>query len=401
MRRLVHAALLLTAAPLLAQAQGEQTAPAARPGAPVETAPPNVPELKPAFVGQTRAPAVRTATPLAVTTLASGLNKPWAVAALPDGRFLVSEKAAGRLTLVDAKGNKTPLAGTPRTDARGQGGMLDVVLAPDFASSRRIYWSYAQPREGGNGLAVAHGRLGADRVEQVRIIYRAMPTLDSTMHYGGRLVFAPGGHLFVTSGERSILPGRKQARDPQSSFGKVVRLTRDGAPAGGGMAGARPENWTQGHRNALSAALDGKGRLWVVEMGPRGGDELNLIERGKDYGWPTIGYGEEYSGTPIHRTTQQAGLEQPVYYWDPVISPSGMVIYSGGMFPEWRGNVLTGGLSATALVRLVLNGDRVVGEERLLADRGQRIRDVRQAADGSLLLLTDDANGQLLRVARR
>lgn len=321
---------------------------------------------------------------------------------MPDGRFLVSEKSAGTLRLIAADGTKSPpLVGTPRTDNRDQGGMLDVVLAPDFAASRRIYFSYAEPRTGGNGLAVARGRLGDDRVERVEVIFRAQPTLDSTKHYGGRLVFAPDGHLFVALGERSILPGRVQARDLKSDFGKIVRLTADGKPAGSGLPGARPEIWTSGHRNPISAALDPAGRLWVVEMGPKGGDELNLIEARKDYGWPTIGYGEEYSGAPIHKATTAPGLEQPVYYWDPVISPSGMVIYSGSMFPEWRGNVLIGGLSSKALVRLVMAGDRVIGEERLFTERGARIRDVRQAPDGSLLLLTDSDNGELLRVSAR
>jgi glucose/arabinose dehydrogenase len=225
------------------------------------------------------------------------------------------------------------------------------------------------------------------------------------MHSGGRLVWARDGTLFVTLGERSVLPGRLQAQNLNSHFGKIVRINADGSVPRDNpyvnRPGARPEIWSSGHRNVLSAALDGQGRLWEVEMGPRGGDELNRPERGKDYGWPTIGYGEEYSGDRIHQTTQQAGLEQPVYYWDPVISPSGMTIYSGRLFPEWRGNVFIGGLSSKALVRLVMNGDRVVGEERLLTDREERIREVVQGPDGALYLLTDRANGKLLRVAPR
>jgi len=228
------------------------------------------------------------------------------------------------------------------------------------------------------------------------------PTLDSTMHAGGRLVFAPDGTLFITLGERSILPGRVQARDLRSDFGKIVRIFPDGRiPEDNpfaGKPGARPEIWTLGHRNVLGADLDAQNRLWVAEMGPRGGDELNLIERGKDYGWPTIGYGEEYSGKPIHATTQAPGLEQPVYYWDPVISPGSLLIYSGELFPEWRGNFLIAGLSSKALVRLVLRDDRVVGEERLLADRKERIRDVEQGPDGAVYLLTDDSNGKILKL---
>jgi glucose/arabinose dehydrogenase len=271
-----------------------------------------------------------------------------------------------------------------------------------------IYWTYSEPRGGGDGLNVARARLvdgSQPRVENVQIIFRMTPTLESNMHSGGRLVWARDGTLFVTLGERSVLPGRVQAQDLGSHFGKIVRINADGSvPRDNPFAkrpGARPEIWSSGHRNVLSAALDAQGRLWEVEMGPRGGDELNRPERGKDYGWPAIGYGEEYSGARIHQTTQQAGLEQPVYYWDPVISPSGMAIYSGRMFPEWRGNVFIGGLSSKALVRLVMNGDRVVGEERLLTERGERIREVVQGPDGALYLLTDRAGGKLLQVTPR
>jgi glucose/arabinose dehydrogenase len=219
------------------------------------------------------------------------------------------------------------------------------------------------------------------------------------------MVWAPDGKLFVTLGERSILPGRVQAQKLDSHFGKIVRINADGSvPSDNpfvGRQGARPEIWSSGHRNILSAALDGQGRLWEVEMGPRGGDELNRPERGKDYGWPAIGYGEEYSGKPIHRTTQAPGMEQPVYYWDPVISPSGMAIYSGSLFPEWHGNIFVGGLSSKALVRLVMDGDRVAGEERLLTDRDARIREVVQGPDGALYVLTDAENGSLLKITPR
>ncbi|MBW3558969.1 MAG: PQQ-dependent sugar dehydrogenase [Proteobacteria bacterium] len=381
---------------------------AAPQGAPVETGKPNVPEFRPAFAGQTRAPAVQTRTPIQVTEIAGGLDAPWALAFMPDGRMLVTEKP-GALRILTAQGAKSePVAGMPRVDARGQGGLLDVELGPNFNRDRMIYWTYSEPRQGGNGLAVARGRLveGAQpRVENVQVIFRMQPTIESTMHSGGRLVWARDGKLFVTLGERSILPGRMQAQNLNSHFGKIVRINADGSvPRDNPFArrpGARPEIWSSGHRNVLSAALDGKGRLWEVEMGPRGGDELNRPEPGKDYGWPTIGYGEEYSGARIHQTTQQAGLEQPIYYWDPAISPSGMAIYSGRLFPEWRGNVFIGGLSSKGLVRLVMNGDRVVGEERLLTERGERIREVVQGPDGALYVLTDRANGKLLRIAPR
>ncbi|KAB7648966.1 PQQ-dependent sugar dehydrogenase [Polymorphobacter fuscus] len=373
--------------------------------APVPTGPANVPEFTPAFAGQTRAPAVTSQTKLAVTEIATGLNKPWGLAFLPDGRMLVSEKAAGTLRIIAKDGTKSaPVTGTPKTDARDQLGMMGVAAPGDGY----VYWSYAEPRDGGNGLAVARGKLGgtaaAPAMSDVKVIFRMMPTLDSTKHAGGRLIFPKDGTLFVTLGERSDMPGRVQAQDLGSHFGKIVRINRDGTvprdnPYLANKA-ARPEIWSKGHRNILSAALDDQGRLWDVEMGPKGGDELNLVMRGRDYGWPTISYGEEYSGKPIGKgITKAAGMEQPVYYWDPVISPSGMTIYSGSLLPEWRGNVFIGGLSSKALVRLVLKEGRVAGEERLLTDRGERIRDVVQGPDGALYLLTDDADGKLLRVA--
>jgi len=368
---------------------------------------PNPPAEEPAFSGQTRAPAVETKTPLEVETIASGFEKPWAIAFLPDGRFLVTEKPTGNLYIVTKQGKKSPpVAGLPPVDGRNQGGLLDVELSPDYGNSGRIYWTYYEPREGGNGLAVARARLvdgKAPRVEDVEVIFRMQPTIDSTLHAGGRLVFHPDGNLFVVLGERSILEGRKQAQDLASHFGKIVRIRPDGSvPENNpfvGREGARPEIWTLGHRNILAAALDDEDRLWIVEMGPRGGDELNRIEKGKDYGWPTIGYGEEYSGRPIHESTHAPAMEQPVYYWDPVISPSGLTIYSGNLIPEWRGDFLIGGLSSRALIRLVVRDGRVVGEERLLRDRKERIREVVQGPDGALYLLTDESNGKLLRVA--
>jgi glucose/arabinose dehydrogenase len=377
--------------------------------APVSTGPPNVPEFQPAFPGQTRAPEVRTTTPLEVTTIATGFDKPWAIAFLPDGRFLVTEKPTGRLYVVTREGAKSaPVEGLPEVDGRGQGGLLDVEVAPDFATSRLVYWTYSEPRTGGNGLAVARGRLAespALRIDGLEIVFRMQPTLQSTMHSGGRLVFAPDSTLFVTLGERSIPAGRMQAQDLASHFGKVVRIRPDGTvPADNPFVarkGARPEIWSSGHRNILSAALDDANQLWVVEMGPQGGDELNRIERGKDYGWPTIGYGEDYSGERMHQRTQAPGMEQPVYYWDPVIAPSGLTIYRGSLFPEWKGNLLVGGLASQALVRLVMKDDRVVGEERLLTDLKARIREVVEGPDGALYLLTDETNGRLLRVAPR
>lgn len=375
-------------------------------GPPVDVGAPNVPEFKPAFPEQTRAPQIKTAAALQVVEVATGLNKPWAIAFLPDQRMLVTEKPTGNLFIIGKDGSKSPpIGGVPPVDGRDQGGLLDVEVAPDHADSKLVYWTYYEARPGGNGLAVARGKLtddAAPSLSEVQVIFRMEPTLDSTKHAGGRLVFAPDGLLFVTLGERSIVEGRVQARELDSHLGKVVRIKPDGTvPQDNpfvGRAGARPEIWTIGHRNVLAATLDSRARLWVVEMGPKGGDELNLVQRGKDYGWPLIGYGEEYSGAPIHQNTQAAELEQPVYYWDPVISPSGLTIYSGALFPEWKGDFFVGGLSSTALIRLMVRNDKVVGEERLLTDLRARIREVVQGSDGALYLLTDDVNGKLLKV---
>jgi aldose sugar dehydrogenase len=375
-------------------------------GPPASTGTPNVPEFKPAFPEQTRAPGMTTQTAFEVVEVASGFNKPWAIAFLPDERMLVTEKATGKLYIVTPEGTKSPaVMGLPEVDARGQGGLLDVEVGPDYPSSGLIYWTYYEPREGGNGLAVARAKLndGArPSVSDLQVIFRMMPTLESTAHAGGRLVFAPDGKLFVTLGERSILEGRMQAQALESHFGKIVRIEQDGSVPSDNpyvnTEGAKPEIWSSGHRNVLAAALDAKGRLWEAEMGPKGGDEVNLVQRQKDYGWPTIGYGEEYSGGAVHQQTQMSGLEQPVYYWDPVISPSGMTIYSGSLFTEWGGDIFIGALSGTSLIRLMVRNDKVVGEERLLKELGARIREVVQGPEGALYLLTDDANGKLLKI---
>lgn len=383
--------------------------------APVTQGKPNVPEFAPALAGQTRAEAITTAAKLTVSEVATGLKSPWGIALLPDGRALVTEKNPGAIRIIGRDGSiSPPVAGLPPVDARGQGGMMGITLPPQGGTKaspggeapNTVFWTYAEPREGGNGLAVARGVLvdgPQPRMTDVRVIFRVQPTLDSVQHFGGRLVFNPDGTLFVTLGERSKLPGRVQAQDLASDFGKIVRINRDGSIPGDnpfvGKPGARPEIWSYGHRNILGAALDAKGRLWEAEMGPQGGDELNLVVKARDYGWPTITYGEEYSGAPIGAAiTQKAGMEQPVYYWDPVIAPSGLVVYSGRMLPEWRGNILIGGLAARALVRLVLKGDKVVGEERLLTERKERIRDVVEGPDGALWLVTDSPDGKLLKV---
>lgn len=371
---------------------------------PVEQGAPNVAEQRPAFAGQTRACAAPASAPVAVDVIAR-LERPWAVEPLPDGALLVTERP-GRMRVVSAEGRVgEPLAGLPKVDARGQGGLLDVALSPAFERDRTVFWSYAEPRDGGNGTSVARGVLSADRtrLEQVRVILRTLPAYDGDKHFGSRLVFGPDGMLYVTLGDRSDRVTRPQAQDPKSHLGKILRIQPDGGvPADNpaiAPAGARQEIWSWGHRNVQAAAFDARGRLWVAEMGTQGGDELNLIQKGRNYGWPLIAYGEEYSGRPIgDGLTAREGLEQPVYYWDPVIAPSGAQWYDGDAFPAWRGNLFVGGLRGRALVRLVIENDRVVGEERLLSDRGERIRDVRQGRDGALYLVTDASDGQLWRI---
>ena len=313
------------------------------------------------------------------------------------------------MRIVTAKGNiGKPIAGVPEVDARGQGGLLDVALSPRFETDRTIYWSYSEPRKGGNATSVARGVLSSDRsrLEEVRVILRALPTYDGTMHYGSRLMFGPDGMLYVTLGERSDAPMRPQAQQLDSHMGKILRINPDGSvPKDNpfvGQANARPEIWSLGHRNIQAAAFDPNGQLWEIEHGTNGGDELNRVEKGKNYGWPLVAYGEEYSGRPIPgAVTARDGFEQPAYYWDPVIAPSGAQFYTGDAFPDWKGSLFVGGMKDRKLVRLTLENDRVTGEEHLLAHRKQRVRDVRQGPDGALYIVTDEGNGELWRVAPR
>ena len=378
----------------------------------VDKRPPNAKNQKPARPDQTRAPEAKSGVAYDVVTVAEGLEKPWGMNFLPDGRILVTEKP-GRLRIVAKDGTLSPpVEVLPPVDARNQGGLLDVLVGRDYATSRLIYWSYAQPHPetGTNNTAVARGRLvdgAAPRVEDVQVIYRQEPSMQSALHFGGRLVWARDGTLFVTQGDRSITPGRMQAQNMDSLIGKIVRINADGSiPKDNpfvGRDGVRPEIWSSGHRNVEAATLNpATGELWEVEHGTRGGDEINIARAGKDYGWPTIAYGIEYQGAPITGgITQQDGLEQPVYYWDPVIAPSGMTFYTGSLFPAWRNSLFIGGLVTTNLVRVEIKGDRVVGEERLLTDlqpNRERIRDVRQGPDGALYVLTDSDKGRVLKI---
>jgi aldose sugar dehydrogenase len=375
-------------------------------GAPLETRPRNSVDYRPAFAGQTRIAGVNSKVALDVQVVATGLNMPWAAELLPDGRFLVSERP-GNLRIVSATGQlSAPVKGVPQVSYKGQGGLLDVALDPAFARNQIIYFSYAEPRAGGSGTALARARLvenatGASLTD-LKVIFQQLPTFESDLHFGSRIAFARDGKLFLSLGERGLPAGMVQSQDLASHFGKVVRLNTDGTvPKDNpfvGRAGAKPEIWSYGHRNVQAATVDSAtGKLWTVEHGPRGGDELNQPQAGVNHGWPAITYGINYPGTKIGAgITQQTGMQQPVYYWDPVIAPSGMMVYQGDLFAQWRGSIFIGGLGGMKLVRLQMNGDKVVGEEWLLQDRAKRIRDVQQGPDGAIYVLTEEGDKSAL-----
>ena len=340
----------------------------------------------------------------AVETVAKGLDHPWALAFLPDGRMLVTERP-GRMRIVGRDGKVSPaLAGVPKVFAASQGGLHDVILDRDFAQNRTIYFCYAEPAGNGARTALARARLmdeDAPRLDAVEVIFHQEGPLSSGNHFGCRIVHAPDGNLFLTTGDHFTT--RDQAQNLGNHLGKLIRIRPDGsAPPDNpfvGRAGAKPEIWSYGHRNAQGLALNpASGKLWEHEHGPRGGDEINLIEKGKNYGWPVIGFGVDYSGAKIHEATAKDGMEQPAKYWVPSISPSGATFYTGKLFPKWSGSLFAGALSGRMLVRLTVNGHAVTGEERLLQNLHERIRDVRQGPDGALWLLTDSSAGRILRV---
>lgn len=374
---------------------------------PVETDKP-VTDYKPAFVGQTRAAGVQTTTPLQVDKLATDLKKPWAVIPFPDGRLLITEKG-GNMQIYDANGKAVKkIEGFPKVDDKGQGGMLDVALDPDFANNQMIYWSFSHLlSDGKNLLAVAKGKLNeaSGKVENPLIIFQATPSFKGDKHYGSRLVFDKDGHLFVSTGERSEIEGRVQAQDLKSGLGKIFKITKDGKPAPGNPfindKNVIPEIYAYGIRNAQGLDIHPiTGELWESEMGPKGGDEINIIKAGKDYGWPTITYGVEYSGKEIGTPPlqQKEGMEQPIYYWDPVLSPGGITFYKGNAIPEWKNNLFIGGLSSQHIARIVIKDNKVVGEERLLEDENERFRDVAYH-DGMLYAVTD--SGNLYRIKKK
>lgn len=374
--------------------------------APVETREANSPQYKSAFVGQTRTKGVKTTSKYTFKVLTEKLNSPWGLTSLPDGRLLITEKS-GNLRIVKPTGELSDkITGLPTVDTDGQGGLLGITLDPAFSQNRLVYWAFSEPVSGGNHTSVAKGRLSDDerKIENPVVIYRATPAHKGNLHYGGRVLFDKNGHLFVSTGERSDRSTRPQAQQLNSGLGKIIRITTDGKPAPGNVlasaGGSRPELYSYGHRNVQGLTINPiDGELWSNEFGPRGGDEINHVIPGKNYGWPTITYGIEYGGGKVGDGIQQKeGLEQPVYYWDPSVSPSGMTFYSGSQIPEWQNNLFVGCLSGMHINRLVIKDNKVIGEERLLTEEYQRFRDVHQGKDGSLYAVTDQ--GRLYKIGK-
>jgi glucose/arabinose dehydrogenase len=378
-------------------------------GQPLETREPLGKGQKPAFAGQTRAVAVATKTPLQIEVVARGLRNPWSLAFLPDGKMLVCEKP-GAMRIVTRDGTiGEPIQGVPKVTFGGDAGLLDVALDPSFGTNRLIYFTYVEPRDRANGVALAKAKLSDDlkRLEDLSVILRVEPNVPMPAHYGSRLLFDKEGKLFVSLAERLMSPYREQAQKLDSRLGKILRINTDGTPAPGNpfanTPGALPEIWSYGHRNPQGLTFHPQtGELWDTEHGPQAGDEVNVILPGRNYGWPVIAYGTEYTGEAINGgLTRKEGMEQPVYYWDPAIAPSGATFYSGDLIPEWKNNLFVAALAGQHVSRLVLDGHHVVGEERLLLDQRQRMRDVRQGPDGALWVLSDDRDGRLIRIAVR
>ncbi|MET3037849.1 PQQ-dependent sugar dehydrogenase [Chryseobacterium sp. NRRL B-14859] len=370
----------------------------------VETEKPNS-EYQPAFKGQTRIKAVKTTTPYKVEILNKELGRPWGIINLPDGRFLITEKT-GYMNVVSKDGKQiSKITGFPKVDSKGQGGMLDVALDPEFKSNNIIYFSFSEPFGKGNLTSVAKGKLSPDlkSISEVKVIFRAEPSYNGDKHYGSRLVFDKDQNLYVSTGERSDKVTRVYAQKTDNYLGKIIKITKEGLPAPGnpfiGKQGYKPEIYAYGVRNPQGLAIDPQGNLWDVEMGPRGGDEINLIQSGKNYGWGDVTYGIEYSGDKVGQgITQKPGTEQPVYYWDPVISPSGITFYTGTI-DEWKGNLFIGCLSGEHIDRIVMKDNKVTGEERLLADQKERFRDVLNGDDGNLYAVTD--SGKLYKISKK
>jgi glucose/arabinose dehydrogenase len=372
---------------------------------PVETKSPNS-DYKSAFPGQTRIGGAKTTTPYKVDKVAEKLGPPFAIVAMPDERLMVTIKS-GYMEIHDANGKLvTKITGLPAVVYGGQGGLLDVAFDPNFASNKIIYWSYSERYQGDNVTAVAKAKLNeaAGKVENVTVIFRAAPSTSGSLQFGSRLVFDKDGSLFVSVGEKFTPESRVLAQDLNSPLGKIVRITTDGKPAAGNpflnKPGTKPEIFSYGHRNPDGLDINpATGELWESEFGPRGGDEINIIRAGKNYGWPVITYGREYSGEQVGEGIQQKpGMEQPIYYWDPVISPCGICFYKGNAIPEWKNNLFVSSLSGQHLDRLVIKNNKVVGEERLLSDKKSRIRDVTYL-NNMLYAITDD--GDIYRISKK
>jgi glucose/arabinose dehydrogenase len=372
---------------------------------PVETKAPNS-NYKPAFRGQTRIAGVKTTTSYKVEKIAKRLGRPFAIVAMPDGNLMVTIKS-GYMEIHDANGKLIKkITGLPDVVYAGQGGLLDVAFDPNFSRNKIMYWSYSEKYQGGSLTALAKGTLNeaAGKVENVSVIFRATPATNGNLQYGSRLVFDKDGNLFVSVGEKFAPENRVQAQQLNSRLGKVIKITTDGKPAPGNpflnKAGAMPEIFSYGHRNPDGLDINpATGELWEAEFGPRGGDEINIIRPGKNYGWPVITYGIDYSGEKMGDGIQQkAGMEQPVYYWDPVISPCGICFYRGNAIPEWKNNLFIASLSGQHLDRLVIKNNKIIGEERLLADKNQRFRDVTYL-NNMLYAITDD--GDIYRIGKK
>jgi aldose sugar dehydrogenase len=381
--------------------QGSVTDPAV--GAPVETLPKNR-DYPPAYVGQTRIAGVKTTTAYEAKVITSALSAPWGITSLPDGRLLITQKG-GQLRIITTAGVvSNPITGLPSVNPAGQGGLLGLCIDPQFATNKMIYWVFSEQTGGGNLTAVAKGKLSDNEttIENSTIIYRATPADNSNAHYGGRILFDATGNLLVSTGERAWPATRDLAQSVTTGLGKIVRITKEGKPASGNpsfnSAGALPELYSIGHRNPQGLAIHPvTGELWQSEFGPRGGDEINRVQAGANYGWPVITYGIDYSGQTMGAgIQQQQGMEQPVYYWDPVISPSGITFYKGNRIPEWENNLFIGALSGMHIARLVIENNKVVGEERLLRAENQRFRDITQGTDNALYAITDA--GRLYRI---
>ena len=362
----------------------------------------------PAFKGQTRIGGVKTRSKIKITPVADGLKFPWGLDFMPDGRMIVSEKP-GNIRIVSKEGVVgSNIQGVPAVRLKGDGGMYDIKLDPNFAKTRLVFWNFVEPVTGGGVTSVARGKLSGDdkSFEDVKIIYRASPVYEGPNHNGSRMLFDKKGNLFVSFGERFDDEIRKKAQDLGSSLGKIIRIDKEGKAVKGNPfeknPDALPEIWTLGHRNPQGLAFDPKtGELWASDLGPDAGDEINIIKAGANYGWPIISYGIEYSGEPVNGgLTVMKGMEQPVYYWDPSIAPSGITFYTGNLIPEWKGNLFVAALRGSHIVRLVIKDNKVVGEERLFSDLHKRFRYIAQGPDGALYAIIDDPDGKIFRISK-